>query len=372
MSEHKPDYILYGGEFSYYTGKVRPYMRFKDLNFEERPATRDVYKGLILPKVGAAIVPVIETRNGEVVQDSTDIIDYLEACNPECPVYPAGPKQKLIALLLEHYADEWLLLPAMHYRWTVIDQQYDFIMREFGAMSMPGETRENQIKLGEKISAPFRGSLHNTGITSETIPAIEQGYLELLEQLNRHFSEFPYLFGTRPSIADFALMGPLYAHLGRDPVPKAIMQERAPEVYRWVQRMNEPEPLSGDFLVNDEVPATLIPTLQTLCRDFLPDVLDVIGKNADWVTAHRGKSIPRYLGTHSFTTHGARGERTIHSYSQWMFQRAWSLYRQLAGDDKVAVDALLQRIGGFEALNTDIRFILERRRGQLELVTAQQ
>ena len=370
-NDERPDYILYGSEFSYYTGKVRSYMRFKGLNFEECLATRDVYKRVILPNIGAPIVPVVETKNGEFVQDTTDIIDFLEKRHPDCPVYPAGPRQKLVALLLEHYADEWLLLPAMHYRWSVLEQQYDFVMREFGHMSMPDETPETQIKIGEKTSAPFRGSIGGLGISDETIPAIERGYLDLLQQLGAHFSRYMFVLGSGPSLADFALMGPLYAHLGRDPVPRAIMQEHAPGVYRWVQRMNQPEPLSGDFLPGDEVPETLIPILQTLCLDFLPDALDVIQKNADWVTEHPGEDIPRYLGTHDFTTHGARGTRIVHSYSQWMFQRGWRHYQQLTGNEKTMADELLKRIGGFDALNIDMTYKLERKAGQLELVVAQ-
>ena len=49
-------------------------------------------------------------------------------------------------------------------------------------------------------------------------------------------------------------MAPLYAHLGRDPVPKALMQSLAPNVYRWVERMNQPQPLAGEFLAGDEIP----------------------------------------------------------------------------------------------------------------------
>ena len=33
---------------------------------------------------------------------------------------------------------------------------------------------------------------------------------------------YPYLLGGRPSIADFGFMAPLFAHLGRDPVPAAL------------------------------------------------------------------------------------------------------------------------------------------------------
>ena len=362
------DYTLYGGELSLYTGKARAYMRYKGLNWQERLATRAIYRDIIVPQVGAPIVPVLETADGEYVQDTTDIVDFLEARHPESPVYPATPMQKLVALLLELYADEWLVIPAMHYRWSVLDEQYDFIMSEFGKMSAPEASFEEQVAIGEKTSAPFRGMIGVLGINDETIPGIEQAYHELLAQLDRHFTGHEFLLGSRPSIGDFGLMGPLYAHLGRDPVPKALMQDKAPNVYAWVERMNNPVPLSGEFLPDDQIPETLIPILQTMCQDHLPDVLDVIEHNAAWLTQNPGGDLPRVLGMHSFTSGEATGQRFISSYAQWMFQRPLEFYQQLSGVDRQRGDDLLQSIGGFEALNTKINHRVKRKRGQLELV----
>jgi hypothetical protein len=35
-------------------------------------------------------------------------------------------------------------------------------------------------------------------------------------------------------------MGPLYAHLARDPYPSVLMKQQAQRVWRWVERMNAP------------------------------------------------------------------------------------------------------------------------------------
>ena len=213
-------YCLYGSEHSLFTGKARAYLRFKGLDWQEKAATREVYLNTILPRIGAPIIPVLETDAGEYIQDTTDIIDFLEARHPQVSVYPSTPVQRLVALLLELYGDEWLIIPAMHYRWSVLDQHYDFVMSEFGKLSDPTASLEQQIALGEKTSRPFRGMVPALGITEETIPGIEEAYLAFLEQLDRHFAQFDFLLGSRPSIGDYGLMGPLYAHLGRDPVPR--------------------------------------------------------------------------------------------------------------------------------------------------------
>jgi glutathione S-transferase len=365
------DYILYGGDHSLFTGKARAYMRYKGLQWEERPATREVYRNIILPNIGAPIIPVLETADGEYVQDTTDIIDFLEARHPEVSVYPVTPLQRLVALLLELYADEWLIIPAMHYRWSVIDLQRDFIMSEFGRLSAPGASYEEQIAIGERTSRAFSGMLPALGITAATIPGIEVAYLEFLDQLNQHFARYDFLLGSRPSIGDFGFMGPLYAHLGRDPVPKALMQQRAPHVYAWVERMNNPRPLSGEFLADDTVPDTLLPILAKVCKDQLPDVLDAIAHNSAWLDANPGGSIPRFLGMHRFTSGTAVGERFISSYSQWLFQRPWLHYHSLRREGRVAADRLLDSVGGRAALQSDIRRWVTRKAGQLELIEGQ-
>ena len=365
------DYILYGSAHSLFTGKARAYLRYKGLRWEERAATREVYLNTILPNVGAPIIPVLETAAGEYIQDTTDIIDFLEARHPQVSVYPETPVQRLVALLLELYGDEWLLIPAMHYRWSVLDQQHDFIMSEFGKLSVPTASYEEQVALGVKTSRAFSGMVPLLGITAETIPGIEAAYLAFLDQLDRHFTQFDFLLGSRPSIGDFGLMGPLYAHLGRDPVPKALMQEQAPHVYAWVNRMNNPQPLAGDYLANDVIPESLLPILRTMCVDQFPDVLDVIERNSAWLEANPGGNIPRFLGTHRFTSGTATGERCVSSYAQWLYQRAWRHYHSLMGGDKVAADQLLASIGGLAAMNIEPRHWLERRPGQLELVEGQ-
>jgi glutathione S-transferase len=362
------DYIVYGGDHSLFTGKLRAYMRYKGLNWEERTATREVYREIILPRIGAPIVPVLEMAAGEYVQDTTDIIDFLESRHPEAPIYPDTPVQRLVALLFELFGDEWLVIPAMHYRWSVLDQQREFILSEFGRMSSPEASHEEQVAIGERTSQAFAGMVPALGITEDTIPGIEAAYLELLDQLDRHFSDHEFLLGSRPCIGDYGLMGPLYAHLARDPVPKALMQERAPNVYAWVQRMNGPAPLAGMFLPDDTVPETLLPILATQCRDQLPDVLDVIRNNSAWLADNPGGSIPRFLGMHPFTFGSAKGERVIGSYAQWLFQRPWAHYHSLEGDERKDADELLRRVGGHAALNTPVERWLERKSGQLELV----
>jgi len=342
-------YRLYGGDISYYSGKVRSYLRCKGIAFEEHTATREVYKEIILPRVGWPVIPVVVTPDDETLQDSTDIIDALERRFPEPAVYPEGPCQKLAALLLELYGDEWLKIPAMHYRWN---HNTDWIIRQFGRLSRPDAPPEEQDEIGERTCRPFRGSLPALGVSEATIPAVEASYESMLTDLDRHLQEHPFLLGSRPCIGDFGLIGPLYAHQYRDPASGALMERLAPSVVAWVKRMMNPSPAarSGDFLAHDRVPGTLLPVLERMVAEQFPVLAATRRAFEAWNRDHPQDDIPRSIGTHEFILERGkagevRGERAIFPFDLWMFQRAEDHYRGLDDSERVAVDAFLASIG---------------------------
>lgn len=332
-------YQLIGAEISYYTGKARAYLRYKNIPFEEILASAEVYAKTIIPKTGVRFIPVLITPEDEAVQDTTEIIDFLEKRFPEPSVYPDTPLQRLVALLFEIYGDEWLVIPAMHFRWTY-DESADQLIQEFGEVSLPGAKPEVQRQIGEQASTFFRKAPAGLGVSEETIPAIEEWTLELLGQLDVHFSQHKYLLGTRPSIGDFGLMGPLYAHLYRDPVSGKLMREKAPEVCAWIGRMNKPEPNSGEFLPSDEVPETLRPILQRMFAEHVPVIVDTAAQLKQWLAEyHDADEIKRTIGTHRFRIGGAHGTRRIYPYTLWMWQRVADYYGSLAGEARRSVDA---------------------------------
>jgi glutathione S-transferase len=309
-------FTLYGGAISLYTGKARAYLRYRNVPYVEQPINAKV-----MQKIGYFMIPVLGTPEGELVQDTTEIIDYLENRFEGPSIYPEDPAQKLAALLIEVYGDEWLVIPAMHYRWK---HNRDFILMEFGRGTAPDASPAEQYAAGEKVSAPFSGSLPLLGITPETEPAIETWYEEMLTQLNTHLANREYLFGSRPSIGDYGLMGPLYAHNYRDPWSGDLMRRIAPNVARWVGMMNTPQPNSGHFEPNlDE---SLKPVLTQIFAECVPAIVSTCEKLADWIDVHPGEDIPRSIGTHEVSIGGVRADRNIVTFNQWMFQRPLAYY----------------------------------------------
>ena len=180
-----PDtYTLYGTEFSLYTGKARAYLHYKGIPYREVLSTVGVYKKVIVPRTGVRFIPVLATPEQEYIQDTTDIIDFLEQRFPERRVYPGTPRQAVVARLLELYGDEWLLIPAMHYRWSFPKQNEAFIMAEFGRVVLPWAPALVRRKVARSRASMFAGMLPILGIDERTGPAIEAWYLETLDHLN--------------------------------------------------------------------------------------------------------------------------------------------------------------------------------------------
>jgi len=356
---------LIGTEVSLYTGKVRAYLRYKGIPFFETLSTGDVYREKIIPRTGVRFIPVVITDDDVALQDSTEIIDAFEQRYPEPSVYPVGPWQHLAALLLELYGDEWLVLPAMHYRWNY-EENRSFAISEFGRTSLPDRPRADQVEIGAALAAPFAGALPRLGITAETQRAVESSYLSLLTDLDRHFAEHPFLLGARPSIGDFGLIGPLYAHLYRDPYSGRLMRTHAPHVYRWVTRMIDPSAEPGTFIRDDLVPGTLMPVLDRMFREQVPVILATMDALCAWERSHPGAPIPRSVGRVPFEIEKRAGTCAADPYRQWMWQRAVDYYAALSPTDRESVRARLTELpGACDALERKIERRVARRANRL-------
>ncbi|GAB3095648.1 glutathione S-transferase [Aestuariicella hydrocarbonica] len=340
---------LIGAEVSLYTGKLRSYLQYKNIPFTEITASTKVYREIILPRTGVRYIPVLITDDDIALQDTTEIIDFLEQRYPQDSVYPTGACQKLMALLLETYADEWLVIPAMHYRWNY-EENREFAIREFGRTAAPTASAEEQLAIGRSNAKPFAGALPRLGVTANNTAAIEKSYLALLSELDNHFQQHLFLFGAKPSIGDFGLFGPLYAHLYRDPYSGRLMQAQAPHVVAWVQRMLQPRSGSGEFLPDDQIPETLLPILSRMFAEQGPVLKATIDQVKNWAANHEDEVIPRAIGELTFHLDGIAATRLTFPYMQWMWQRGYDAYRDMTEVDQRRAQAILAPVPGAAGL----------------------
>ena len=358
-------YTLWGTAHSFYTGKIRSYLIKRGVAFRELYPTHANFQSVVVPAVGLMVVPVLETPDGQVLQDTSDMIDHFEERWPDRSMIPETPVQRAVAWLLGAFGSEGLLPAGMHYRWSYRTQQEEFLRAEFGRAVHAGPDRAERRRAGEQLMNYFNGFLPILGVTPETIPTVEAALLELLDALDVHFQQHPYLMGGRPSIADFGFMAPLYAHLARDPVPATLMKDVAPNVYRWTERMNAPGISDGEFhghaetyLPDDTIAATLEPVLELLFQDWGAELLANASFYNDWVAANPElaaghlasaggeRKVHPTLGFVDYRWRGCAVHRASAPHGLWHFDRAAAHARSLTGEAASRFGALLQRTGG--------------------------
>jgi glutathione S-transferase len=366
-------YTLWGGPLSLYSGKTRSYLIKKRIPYVERFPTHPDFPARVMPAIGLFVIPVLEAPDGTLVQDTTRIFEYLEARHPEPVVVPSSPLQNAVAWLVGAFASEGLLQPAMHYRWSYRREQESFLKAEFGRILSTGSGRAARDAQALAVMQQMNSYLPVLGVTAETAPAIEASYEALLGILDQHFASHPYLLGGRPSIADFGLMAPLFAHLSRDPVPSNLMKLKAPNVYRWTERMNLAQVSDGEFPQQDEsyppgddIPETLVPLLEHIFADWGPEVAAYARHYNGWVQANpslppghllsqsQERRVHPSLGEVTFALRGVSMRRQCAPQALWHFDKAASLARGLAGANRDRWHALMQRTGGAAVMATTL------------------
>ena len=385
----KGPYILWGTPHSLYTGKARSCLIKKGLAFVERCPSHTDYKARVRPAVGMVTFPVLETPEGHFIQDSTDIVTYLDSLDSpssERFMTPSTPVQRVVARLIDGFGLEGMLQAAMHYRWSYRDEQELFLQTEFGRGLYAGANREARRNAGKRVMDFFSSSLPALGITNETVPAIETAYEELLEALDIHFQSYPYVMGWRVSIADLGLIAPMYAHLGRDPYPTALMKKRAPNVARWVERMQLPNtpdgeylPHDADWLPDDAIPNTLEPVLALVFKDWGSQLGADIASYKQWLDAHPQMQagdlinandkhmVHPTLGMVSYAWRGVQVHRASAVHGLWLFQTAQDAANAVSGDAKQKLVAWIERTGGQEVMALSLPRAMERRNNLLVL-----
>lgn len=357
-------YTIWGTPHSLYTGKIRSYLIKKGIAYEEIMASDPNFVGDIIRQVGLKVIPVMQSPGGDIIQDTTAMIDYIESRVAAPNFVPPGPVQRIVADLIDAFGSNYLMAIAMHYRWSYREQQEHFLCNEF-ARAVPAPTYSDRMEKAGKLMSRFADFLPNLGVTPDVILAMEESYKELLALLETHFQNYPYFLGGSPSAADFGMMAPLYAHLARDPVPAFLMKTTAPSVFRWTERMNMPGLKDGDFKdiaigfpEGDALPETLEPILAFLFSQWGPGLkadaerfdawLDGLeAPDAGTLVSHDGRrQVHPHIGRISYAWRDVVMQRASQPHALWHFERSRTAAQALTGVDRDRLDALLERTGG--------------------------
>ena len=258
-------YRIFGNEMSPYSVKVRAWFRYKAIPhlWLQRSQHREEFKA----RARLPLIPLVVTPDDKAIQDSTPVIEALEAEYPEPSIHPDDPALRFLSALIEEYGDEWGNKLMFHHRWhSEVDRRATALVlaRSF----LPNEEAAAVEALAEQVRERMVGRVHFTGSSEANAPLISRYLDDLLAILEAHLESRKYLFGARPAFADFGLAPQLY-EAALDPTAAGIIRARAPKVLAWSYRVLEPHN-EGPFESWDSLKETLTPLLANAGAFFLP------------------------------------------------------------------------------------------------------
>ena len=255
---------IFGAELSPYSVKVRSYFRYKGIPHDwivRGPAEMETFqKYAKLP-----LIPLVVTPEDEGIQDSTPIIEKLEARFPDPGIHPTDPVAAFVSALLEEFGDEWGNKWMFHYRWAREVDQWSAAER-LAAVMAPGVTGDQLRGVASGVRDRMVDRVWFVGSSEATQPIIEDTFVRGIALLDAHLASRPYLCGGRPAFGDFGIWGQLY-NASTDPTCGELIGRHATGLVPWIERMQSPE-AEGAF----EEWSALAPTLT-------PFVTEMVGQH---------------------------------------------------------------------------------------------
>lgn len=261
------EYVVYGGELSYFTRKLEAAMVFYGAEWRRAPKTPDVEM-----RAATHQVPVLHTPENWVIADTTPLMRLLDGRFPDRAMFPPGAVG-VVVHALEEYFDEWIARTMVHYRW-----HYEESAR-FAALKMSGgdEARAaNVLNWGPRACrATGTESAHQQR-------AAEDEYRRILAACESQLQTTAFLLGDRPTAVDCIVLGGLRAHTYMDPTPKRLT-EQFPTVVEWTTERADQWAGGGELMTLDQptpFAAFVLDEMQTTYAPYAIAARDAIGAGA--------------------------------------------------------------------------------------------
>ncbi len=238
-------YRLIGSTASPYALKLRALMRYRRLPFDWVIMTKALRRATA--HIQPNMIPILQLpEDGSYHADTSMLADALERRHPDDrSVMPPHAGFRFLSALLEDMADELAVKCLFLFRWWDPEDR-DYVSRwaaeewstssaESGSAAEIAEFRARQV---DRMAI--------LGATAENKPMLEALYDRILAAFEPHVGLGKFLFGTRPSLADFAWYGQL-AQMACDPTPMRIMRARAPLTEIWARRLDDASGVEGGW-----------------------------------------------------------------------------------------------------------------------------
>jgi glutathione S-transferase len=323
-------YRLIGSTASPYAIKLRALMRYRRIPFDWVIMTKALRKQT--EHLRPNLIRVLQYPDGTFRGESTTLAYDLEARHPERSVIPDDKAVAFVCDLLEDLADEWAVKPLFLYRWWDPEDQA-YVSRWAGEEWSVSDAATGS---AEEIGQFRRRQISRMvilGATAENRPLLEESYRRILAAFEPHVGMRNYLFGTRPSLADFAWFGQL-SEMATDPTPMRIMREHAPFTDHWVRRLDDASGVDGEWYPRERAFGGFVETLLRIAGElYLPFLV----ANAD--------AFAKGLERLEINVWGLPYALSPFKYQVKCLDQLGAKFAELDAQDRAALHPLLERTG---------------------------
>jgi glutathione S-transferase len=263
-------YTLIGSTASPYAIKLRALMRYRRIPFDWVIMTKAWRKQTA--HLRPSLIPVLRYPDGTFRGETTALAYDLEARHAERSVIPDDKALAFVCDLLEDLADEWAVKPLFLYRWWDPEDQ-GYVSRWAAEEWSTSEAATGSAEEVEEFRQRQISRMPILGAVAENKPLLEESYLRILAAFEPHIGMNRYLFGSRPSLADFAWFGQL-SEMATDPTPMRILRERAPFTDHWVRRLDDASGVEGEWYSRERALSGMVEALLGIAGElYLPFLL---------------------------------------------------------------------------------------------------
>ena len=344
---HQQSKILLKGQESYYrilqaqgspySHKVMTYMHYKGIHYKKIHSNQSDLKWAV-EAAGQSIVPVMLSPDDQVMQDSTPIIEYLEAQHPEVSTIPEDPSLAFLMWLIEDFSDEYMPRMIMHTRWGN-EQNRHTLSHKIARGIVYGVPSMQVHDLAPILVKRQTGFNRHLGLEGQEVRAnMDKQVLDLLSILEEHFTQHQFLLGGKPCIADFALYGPLKVHFYEDPQSHEIMEIQAPHTCNWIHtimQLGDTRGCAGQTEFTDwlnlakGLPKSVSKLLSFIARTYIP-----LGKASVKASVNKLKQFDAEID-------GVSATFSTNQYRVWAFEQLQLRYQSLADAKKEQLSEVL-------------------------------
>ena len=277
---YRGQYTLVGSELSMFTRKLEAQLRYQNIPHTWKyKAMADASE--IEKRAGTRFIPLLETPDGWLLNDTIAIGPMLSERFREVPVLPDTPVQRAACFVVEDTLNHWFPRHALHSRWIDLDNAIE-AGKGFGANMLFGKSVDDDLTEEEAVQVADMGKVMRDsfglgacevqGAGADKAEEVKQDFNTMMALFKQHFAAHDFLFGDRACLADFALVGPAKAHFLQDPLPLSWLaaEDNESMLRAHVERTFGGEVAGQAYLPEDQIPETLVPILEHARSNYQP------------------------------------------------------------------------------------------------------